>query len=287
MKINCDYFWKEEEFLTGDNVEQLGDFVFDIDNFLIGDHGRQKLDIPEDVLINEQIKQINEREANIIYCYGHDSSKLLKNLDKINRPFKLITHNSDIGILKEYEPFLNNDKIIKWFGQNNAIDHPKTVTIPIAIARKEYAHGNIETISEYTKNNTKEFLVYKNFIKSTNINDRTIVDEITTKNGIAMSTHTTFSTYLDFLSKSIFAISPPGNGIDCHRIWECLYLKTIPIVKYHIQLKAFKDFPIFFIDNWNDVKIDFLRKNVNKINVFEKKLKKLSFNYWKSLIQEL
>lgn len=287
MKINSNYYWKEEEFLTGDNIEQLGDFVFDIENFLIGDHGRAKLDIPKNILIENQIKNINEKEAKTIYCYGHDAKHLLLNLDKIKQPFKLITHNSDIGILEMYLPFLNNKKILKWFGQNNALNHPKVISIPIAIARKEYPHGNLTVMSEFTKNNIKEFLVYKNFITSTNITERTRVDEITTNNGILTSPLTTFSAYLNTLSRSIFTISPPGNGVDCHRIWESLYLKTIPVVKYHYQLEAFKDFPILFIDDWNKVTIDFLKSNVNKINVFENKLYKLSFNYWKDLIQEL
>jgi hypothetical protein len=287
MKINSNYYWKEEEFLTGDNIEQLGDFIFDIENFLIGDHGRTKLDIPENILIENQIKSINEKEPKTIYCYGHDTKRFLLHLDKIKQPFKLITHNSDVGILEEFLPFLNDRKIIKWFGQNNALNHPKTVSIPIAIARKEYPHGNLAVISECTKNNTKEFLVYKNFIAATNITERTMVDRITAENGIPASSFTTFPAYLNTLSKSIFTISPPGNGIDCHRIWESLYLKTIPIVKYHHQLEAFKDFPILFIDDWNKITIDFLKSNVNKINVFENKLSKLSFNYWKDLIQEL
>jgi hypothetical protein len=27
-----------------------------------------------------------------------------------------------------------------------------------------------------------------------------------------------------------FCVSPPGNGIDCHRTWEALYLGVIPVV---------------------------------------------------------
>jgi len=204
MNLNSNYFWNEEEFLTGDNIEKLGDFVFDIENYLIGDHGRRKTNKTEDVLIEEQINAINLKRSNIIYCYGHDTQRLLKNIDKINHKFKLITHNSDIGILEEYLPYLENEKIIKWYGQNNSLNHPKTITLPIAIARKEYKHGDLKLLSTYSKNNLKKFLVYKNFLIETNTNERTVINFITTKNGIPMSTATDFNTYLSFLSKSVF-----------------------------------------------------------------------------------
>ena len=33
------------------------------------------------------------------------------------------------------------------------------------------------------------------------------------------------------LSRSRFVISPPGNGIDCHRTWEAFYHQTVPVVE--------------------------------------------------------
>lgn len=278
------YFWEEDEFVTGDSLEQLGDFIFDIENYIIGDHGRKKSDKPKDVLINEQINAINTLLPKIIYCYGHDTQYLLSNLDKINHEFTLITHNSDFGILQQYKPFLANRKIKKWFGQNNFIKDNKTISLPIGIARKEYPHGNTQVLSNISKNNKKTYLVYKNFNIDTNIQERIEIDNITSKNKILMANRCTPEQYLNFISKSVFVISPPGNGIDCHRIWECLYLKTIPVVKYHPVLDQFKEFPILFIENWNDITVDFLRKQISKIELLENKNPKLSIKYWKDLI---
>ena len=41
------------------------------------------------------------------------------------------------------------------------------------------------------------------------------------------------SYYLN-LKKSKFCICPEGNGPDCHRLWESLYLDVIPICKRSI-----------------------------------------------------
>jgi hypothetical protein len=285
--INTNYFWEKDEFITGDNLEDLADYVFDIENFLVGDHGRIKTSKSEQQLIDEQISELNDLKPNILYVYGHDIKRFLPHLNRINNKFVLITHNSDLGILDEYIPYVEHPNIIKWFGQNNYIKHPKVISLPIGIARSKYQHGNVELLSNVSKNKDKQFLVYKNFSIDTNRQERLKVDKITNDNGIFMLPATNHTKYLDFITKSVFTISPPGNGVDCHRIWESLYLKTIPVVQKHKCLEQFEDLPILFIDSWNDVTIDFLRDRVKYIDKFNQKIEKLSFNYWKNLIKNL
>ena len=36
--------------------------------------------------------------------------------------------------------------------------------------------------------------------------------------------------YRQMLANSAYVLSPPGNGADCHRTWEAIYLGAIPIV---------------------------------------------------------
>ena len=36
--------------------------------------------------------------------------------------------------------------------------------------------------------------------------------------------------YRQLLLRSKYVLSPPGNGPDCHRTWESIYLGAIPIV---------------------------------------------------------
>lgn len=36
--------------------------------------------------------------------------------------------------------------------------------------------------------------------------------------------------YFSLVRQSTFVLSPPGNGPDCHRTWEALYLGAIPVV---------------------------------------------------------
>jgi hypothetical protein len=89
------------------------------------------------------------------------------------------------------------------------------------------------------------------------------------------------------IAKSVFCISPPGNGVDCHRVWECLYLKTIPIIRYDDCYNQFKHLPILFIDDWNSVTADFLKVSIFKFQQMLKDiLPELSISYWKKNIYE-
>jgi hypothetical protein len=55
------------------------------------------------------------------------------------------------------------------------------------------------------------------------------------------------------LSNSQFVLSPPGNGADCHRTWEAIYLGAIPIV--HKDFWPFNnlELPVLVIDDWFSV----------------------------------
>lgn len=55
------------------------------------------------------------------------------------------------------------------------------------------------------------------------------------------------------LMNSYFVISPPGNGLDCHRTWEAIYLGCIPIVLRSALAEEFtRNLPIFAVDDWGD-----------------------------------
>ena len=55
--------------------------------------------------------------------------------------------------------------------------------------------------------------------------------------------------YRKSLSNSYFVISPPGNGIDCHRTWEAFYHKTIPVIENKYFLFKDNDLPVLVVDN--------------------------------------
>jgi hypothetical protein len=81
-------------------------------------------------------------------------------------------------------------------------------------------------------------------------------------------------------------LSPPGNGIDCHRTWEILYLRRIPVLKKVGRLQElYSELPVVFIDAYDQLNESFLRQELNSLSNKTFNFEKLKFSYWKSLVQ--
>jgi len=87
--------------------------------------------------------------------------------------------------------------------------------------------------------------------------------------------------------KSLFVISPPGNGFDCHRTWEALYLGAVPIVlKSKIDTDLIKDLPIWVVDDYSEVH-DYSEAKLQDLYIKlwnNADLKKIRTSYWFRLI---
>jgi hypothetical protein len=50
-----------------------------------------------------------------------------------------------------------------------------------------------------------------------------------------------------------FEICPHGNGLDCHRTWEALLLRTIPVVRTSTLDPLYEGFPVVIISDWEEI----------------------------------
>lgn len=218
-----------------------------------------------------------------IFVYSHDALKFLDKFYKYLNGVTLVTHNSDYPISREHYSYLHQDNIKKWFCQNRYVSHPKLFSLPIGLANSQWPHGNQTLLTKIIEAKyKKEYLVYKNFDIYTNAEKRFPIHVITEKNGIKMDSKRSNEDYWINIAKSKFVISPHGNGVDCHRIWECLALGAIPVVQYHDCFSQFVHLPILFVDNYEQVTIDFLKSQVDKY--VPDKIDELSIDYWRKII---
>jgi hypothetical protein len=92
-----------------------------------------------------------------------------------------------------------------------------------------------------------------------------------------------YENYLINLKKHKFVVSPPGNGIDCHRNWEAIYLGCIPIVNndYFIR-NIYKDLPVLIIEDYSILTEDYLNSMYEKL---KNKTHDLQYKqYWTNLL---
>jgi len=233
--------------------------------------GHKRLSLPEDL-----------RSVEII-CVAPENIRRLSQLLRRDYLVDLIivTHNSDMSIDARFLPYLNHPKVKKWFGQNVQIRHPKLHAIPIGMANPQYTHGNKQLLHAVAKSNwDKSNLVFVNFSIGTNPHKREPILELF-KNKYPTHQGQNQTEYWESMAKSKFCISPPGNGVDCHRIWECIYLKTIPIVEKNIAFDQFTDLPILFIEDWHVVNDNFLNDVYLAFSKKEWNYEKAYMEYWR------
>lgn len=201
----------------------------------------------------------------------------------INNKFVLITHYGDLEAGLNHK-ILNHPLLIKWYGQNMSIISDKTEGIPIGLENKYWGRTNLEVINNYSKN-SKDKLLYLNFSLNSNPNRCKIMD-VLLKSGFTKNNKLPWCEYIKDLSNYKFCISPKGNGVDCHRTWECLYLGVIPIVEKSKHVSNFNDLPILFIDDYNCISIEYLNQVYEDFKLRKFNLDKLDLCYWDKRIKE-
>ena len=83
-----------------------------------------------------------------------------------------------------------------------------------------------------------------------------------------------YKTHLLRLHEYKWCVCPEGNGPDTHRLWECIYMKTIPIVvrsEFIENLKMdYKDIPLMVLETWDEFSLEKIKEyNIREI-AFEK-----------------
>ena len=71
-----------------------------------------------------------------------------------------------------------------------------------------------------------------------------------------------YTNFLLNLARHKFVLCPRGTAIDCHRNWEVLYMKRVPVMKRDSYLEElFKNYPVLFVDKYSDITKDLLLEN--------------------------
>ena len=185
--------------------------------------------------------------------------------------FILLTHNSDINITDSIadQVLIALPKIKSWYAQNMLCDNINVHPLPIGLANPKWEHGRISRFQKVSKQNLeKTEMVYVNFNIATNIHYRKDclrqlglkINTVYPDNPSALS-HNAFALatqekYLEDMARCYFTVSPFGNGADCHKTWEAIYMKSIPIVIKTTMSSRFKvmGIPMLILNDWSEYK---------------------------------
>ena len=240
-------------FVSGEKIQQLCDIYcgnsFHLNrNPIIKQQTEKHLDL--------ETLQTEFDNPKLVFCYSQCLDLLREKIHFFKNNFVLVSHNEDTNVTEQYRSLADTPKITKWFAQNLMINHSKVHFLPIGIANSMWPHGNLqllETISLASKDMEKSTDVFFNFRISTNPSARQQCHTILTAKGLQFTHDIPHIQCLLEMAKSKFFISPDGNGIDCHRIWEGYALGAIPILlKSPFSLHLQSMLPCVLLDSWSD-----------------------------------
>jgi hypothetical protein len=211
----------------------------------------------------------------------------------------LVTGHSDYDISERELDIIRLPNIKAWFCQNRNIQHPKVLSFPLGITNKDEPNseihriiGNTDRILEVSKTpKVIKNLVYMNVSVKTFPEERQkVVDLYSDKSWVTVGTGEVSDEghrkFLEDIYAHKFCFAPRGNGIDTHRLWESLYLRTIPIVKKCVAMEQFYDLPVLFVDDWEGLTEEYLNGQYEIIMSKDYNLDKVKIDYWYNKITE-
>lgn len=224
----------------------------DVDNFDFTDFDNSELVYCNVGLVNERKPRLAE-------------SKLYEKLQQFKNPFRLILHNADDSFRKEHLKYFDIPNCKKVYSQNVDVVDSRVEFLPIGIANHFWKWGKSQIVDKVIQEDIdKTDLVYAHFQERDN---RVECYDNVRREGIPIVESMEYEDYLRKLKSYKYCISPEGNGIDCYRTWEALYMKTIPICQRSILVEEFaKTFPIYIVDDWKDLSVKDLEKQYNTFN---------------------
>ena len=214
---------------------------------------------------------------------------------QITVPFILVTHHADFPSPGKFFKYLDDKRILRWYGENADITgHPKFFPLPIGIPKRVVLYadtkildavlGNVDTLDRTEKIHK----LYMNFSLNTDvcaerqsISARTqVYNHFINKPFVFNAVRKPLKEYILEMSQYLFVLSPFGKGLDCFRTWEALLVGSIPVVHSSTLNELYKDLPVIIVEDWSEVTEDFLEKKYLEIKELPYNREKLFLQYW-------
>lgn len=218
--------------------------------------------------------------------------KVNPELSEFNKP-NVITGHGDLEVhqmMKDFYPFK------RWFSINKNCDDKNVFSLPLGITNNtnesedHHIFGNTKIMLEVFKTPRElKHLAYLNVNPNTHPERRYVLEKFGNCDWVYKREPTksleSRKQFLQDIRSSKFVLCPRGNGIDTHRLWETLYMGSIPIVRREIMYNEHTDLPILIVDRWEDVTPEFLEKKYEEIISKKWNFNKLKIGYWIEFIK--
>jgi len=254
------------------------------------------------------------RSARVVYlCTDMVPQFVREHLPRRRGPFTLVTGDSDLAVAagpiveRVLDALTSHPMLVAWYAQNRVFRHPKLHSLPIGLdyhtlsppegggrahpwgARRVPVDQESQLVQIGRSAGpiaAKEPVAFCNWHFAIERGDRRECRRRVNPTAVSyQSDVTTRETSWQMNAGYAFTLSPAGNGLDCHRIWEALLLGSIPVVLRSPLDELFAELPVVIVDDWSEVTPARLRSELDRIARSSFDFSQLDLGYWTAKIQ--
>lgn len=161
---------------------------------------------------------------------------------RIAAPFVLFTGHSDLSPSHEaIEAIMQDADVGAWYAQNTSVENFKIRALPMGFSEPSRAFGDQDVLraahDKFARALHKKSTIAVPPTSATHplraaVGDavaRLAAEDLAPCFDVA-GDKMSFAAYLDFVGAHEFCLVPRGNAIDCHRVYECVAVRTVPVV---------------------------------------------------------
>jgi hypothetical protein len=206
-------------------------------------------------------------------------------IDKLK--FIIISESDQNQSIKQLEYLL---KISEKIYASNLIDrHELIFPIPLGLEKQSFRNGSKmkdfkNSFEVEVKRRPINFIVAWN--DETNLMRKKHREHFEGVNNALIINHRINARTLHkIMLKTLFVPSPAGNGFDCHRTWESLYLGCVPVI---LRSDYFGDssWPVLVLEKWEDI-TSLSQQDLEDIYNYYKLNQRQSIDFSKSILKNL
>jgi hypothetical protein len=208
-----------------------------------------------------------------------------------DRDLVVVTHNADRAVTADMLDKMPSN-VIAWYSSNVRDGHPRLHPLPIGLENERWfpeQRKKQKILDHRAAPIAPTKLLYMNHAIATNAAVRQrpydLFEGEAWCTAVRGENGRNYDQYLHDIAEHFYVLSPEGNGIDCHRTWEALYMNRVPILIRNANTRMYEDLPVLLVDDWSAVTEKRLRDGMAAFVAAHYNLEKLKFSFWQSLVR--